>query len=75
MAYDFERNLEAKLSRRDKADDRYLAKIERKSQIADTMIGMLMRDGKEVYYIFPVGGKYREGTETELWSYLVHKWL
>jgi len=38
---------------------------------AEEMLGQLMRDGKTVYYVSPVGGKYREGGRLELIAFLV----
>jgi hypothetical protein len=52
--------LEGRQISRMKAEDRCLAKAEKKESAADKMIGELIRDGKVVYYIFPVGGRYRE---------------
>jgi hypothetical protein len=34
--------------------------LQRREQVAQKMIGQLVRDGKVVYYAWPVGGKYVE---------------
>lgn len=38
---------------------------------AEKMIGELCREGKPVYYVMPVGGRYREGTKVDLADFLV----
>ena len=45
--------------------------MEKHEAIAEKMIGTLCRDGQEVYYVFPQGGKYREGSWYELISFLI----
>lgn len=60
--------LEARQSRRMAAEDRFLARIEKREAAAEQMIGELS-SGK--CYIWPVGGKYREGTRSELVSFLI----
>lgn len=60
--------LEANQARRVAAQDRYLARIERREAEAEKMIGELNR-GK--FYVYPVGGKYREGTRGELIAFLI----
>ena len=60
--------LEARQARRMAAEDRYLARIEKREAEAEKMIGELS-SGK--CYVFPVGGKYREGTRLELISFLI----
>jgi len=63
-----ERRAQARLSRRFASEDRYLARMEKREAIADQMIGEL-NSGK--LYIYPVGGKYREGTRSELIAFLI----
>jgi len=71
-SYSFDRNFEAKQVRRMKAEDRYLTRLEKLTAKAERMIGELCRDGKPVYYVFPVGGKYRESTfATDLVDFLI----
>ena len=60
--------LEARQNRRMAADDRFLARMEKREAEADKQIGELS-SGK--LYAFPVGGKYREGTRAELIAFLI----
>ncbi len=55
-------------ARRMAAQDRFLTRIEKRETAAEQMIGQLS-SGK--FYVFPVGGKYREGTRLELVSFLI----
>lgn len=66
-----EQMLDASQARRMAAEDRYLARLEERESAAEKMLGTLVRDGKEVCYVFPVGGKYREGTAGELVRFLI----
>lgn len=70
-AYDFDRNLDAKQSRRMHVENRYLSRLEKMTVAAERMIGELCRNGATVYYVFPNGGKYREGGFIELVDYLI----
>lgn len=60
--------LEARQARRMAAEDRFLARIEKREAEAEKMIGELS-SGK--FYVFPIGGKYREGTRSELIGFLI----
>jgi hypothetical protein len=60
--------LNARESRRLTAEDRFLARIEKREAEAEKMIGELS-SGK--CYVYPVGGKYREGNRAELISFLI----
>lgn len=60
--------LETRQLRRMRAEDKFLAAIDRKEEKAEAMIGEL-NSGK--LYIFPVGGKYREGTRGDLVRFLI----
>jgi hypothetical protein len=41
--------------------------LQRREKVAQAMIGQLVREGKTVYYAWPVGGKYMEdGDEVDL---------
>ena len=71
MAYDYERNLEARQTRRMAEESRFLDKLERLTAKAERMIGELCREGRTVYYVFPEGGKYREGSFGELVDFLI----
>jgi len=66
-----ERQLDANQSRRMKAEDRYLGRLERREAEAEKMIGELCRDGHTVHYVHPVGGRYREGSHSELINFLI----
>ena len=63
-----ERRAQARLSRRLASEDRYLERLSKREELADRMIGEL-NSGK--LYIYPVGGKYREGTRAELIAFLL----
>lgn len=63
-----EQNLKARQSRRMASQDRFLGRIEKREIAAAEMIGELS-SGK--LYVFPVGGKYREGTRGDLISFLI----
>lgn len=63
-----DQQLAARQARRMAAQDRYLARLEKREAAADAMIGELA-DGR--CYVFPVGGKYREGTRLELVQFLI----
>jgi hypothetical protein len=54
-----------------RANDRYMDRMERRWDAAYEMVGELVREGRTVNYVFPVGGKYREGHRAELVDYLV----
>ena len=59
---------DAKQARRMHAQDRYLTRLEKREAQADTMVGEL-NGGR--CYVYPVGGKYREGTRPELVAFLI----
>jgi len=65
---DLHRQLEASQNRRMAAESRYIDRIEKREAAADQMIGEL-NSGK--LYVYPVGGKYREGTRRELIDFLI----
>jgi hypothetical protein len=66
-----QREWDARDNRRVKAEDRAWDKMGEQLDAADAMIGELYRDGKTVYYVWPQGGKYREGSWGELTSFLI----
>lgn len=45
--------------------------LSKREDEAEQMLGQLQRDGKTVYYVWPAGGKYREGTRLDLIAFLV----
>jgi hypothetical protein len=60
--------LDKKMARRMRFESRYLDKINRREDIAERMIGELSNGN---FYVYPVGGKYREGSKTELIEFLL----
>lgn len=62
------KHLDARQARRMAAENRYLERMERRETEAEKMIGELI-SGK--LYVFPVGGRYREGSRQELISFLI----
>jgi len=65
---DTEQMLEARQSRRMHAEDRFIGRVEKREAAADAMIGEL-NSGK--LYVFPIGGKYREGSRIDLIGFLI----
>lgn len=63
-----EQQLDARQARRMAAEDRFLARMEKREAKADAMIGELV-SGK--CYVFPVGGRYREGSRSDLIAFLL----
>ena len=63
--------MEGRQLRRMKEADRFLARMEKRERAAEQMIGELVREGRTVFYTFPAGGKYREGTFGELIAHLI----
>lgn len=63
-----ERQLDANQSRRMASESRYIDRMEKREAAAEQMIGEL-NSGK--LYVFPVGGKYREGTRGDLIRFLI----
>ena len=72
-----EQNLEARQSRRMASDARYLDRLEKLEAKAEPMIGELIREGRAVYYVWPIGGKYREdASHSALVDYLIrNQWV
>ena len=66
-----EQFLDNRVSRRLKAEERALTRLEKREARAEKMIGIIVRDGEEVSYIWPQGGKYQEGRYFELVAFLV----
>ena len=60
--------LDAKQTRRMAAEHRYLCRMERREREAEKMIGELS-SGK--CYVWPQGGKYREGEREDLIAFLI----
>ena len=62
------KQLDARHARRLRAEDKFLRGIDRREAVAEGMIGELS-GGR--CYVFPVGGKYREGTRSQLVAFLI----
>lgn len=62
-----ERRVHAML-RRDGAA--YLKRGQRE-EAAQSQIGELCREGRQVFYVWPVGGRYREGPPLKLIDFLI----
>jgi len=62
------RQLEANHNRRMACEDRFVARMEKREDVAEKQIGELS-SGK--CYVYPVGGKYREGTRGDLIAFLI----
>jgi hypothetical protein len=66
-----DQRLEWRQLRRMQAEDRALARIERLEAAAYAMVGELCREGQQVFYVCPPGGKYREGARADLIAFLI----
>lgn len=70
-AHDFEAFLETRQLRRMRHEAKMEAIIDQREADAEQMIGELCREGKQILYVWPQGGKYREGTRRELINFLI----
>lgn len=71
----------AKLSDDELMDRRVAARMERdwkayerrqrREEAAHRLVGELCRDGKRVHYVWPPGGRYREGLYGDLINFLI----
>jgi hypothetical protein len=66
-----EARLDARMGRRLAAEDRALARLERREARAAALIGEVVRDGKPVYYVMTRAGRVREGTRIDLIAFLL----
>jgi hypothetical protein len=64
-------HLAGREARRFKADERAWDRLDRRLDLAERQLGQLCRAGKLVHYVFPVGGRYREGTRHDLIAFLL----
>jgi hypothetical protein len=74
MAISIEQQLAGNHNRRMANEARMLARwdeLSDREDAAEQMLGQLVRDGKVVFYAWPQGGKYREGTRLDMIAYLV----
>lgn len=65
---DIDKQLDSRQSRRLAFDARFEARLIKRENAAEKMIGQLS-SGK--CYVFPVGGKYREGNRADLIDFLI----
>lgn len=63
--------LDARMARRLAAEHRHLVRMEIREAAAEPLIGTLCREGREVFYVYPVGGRYREGSHGDLVAFLI----
>ena len=63
--------LEGNQNRRMANEARFIDRISKREDAAEKMVGELCRNGKPVFYVSPIGGKYREGKRSELVAFLV----
>jgi hypothetical protein len=63
-----EQQLNANQNRRMASQDKFLTRINFREEKAEQMLGQL-NNGK--FYFYPVGGKYREGTRSELVAFII----
>jgi len=67
-----EEYLEGRDRRRMKVEHRHLTKLEEQEKASEKMIGELTRNGRTVYYVYPVGGRYKESNSFfDLMFYLI----
>lgn len=63
--------LDARETRRLRAQGRAISKAEKQEIAAERMIGQLIRDGRTIHFVWPCNGKYREGDKYELTAFLI----
>lgn len=68
---DLHQQLAGNQNRRMANEARFLDRISAREDAAEQMVGELCRDGKPVFYVNPVGGRYREGKHSELVAFLI----
>ena len=71
IANKYEAWCESKHTAHLRAEDKTHARLTRLENKADSQIGELCRDKETICYIFPTGGKYREGSRIELTNFLI----
>ena len=67
----FEAIIDTRTVTRDNRDYTTFLRFAKREGEAEEQIGALIRDGKTVYYVWPAGGRYREGSRRDLINYLV----
>ena len=68
---DYETLMERRTASRMDRDCKAFDAMRRREDAADAMIGELCREGRIVHYVYPVGGKYREGQPSDLRRFLI----
>ena len=63
--------MDARDRARCRAEAKAVDRLDRQLDAADRLIGELCRNGQPVLYVWPAGGKYREGKRLELISHLI----
>ena len=74
MAITCEQQINANHNRRMANESRMIDRwdsLAKREESAETMLGELCREGKPVYYVVPIGGRYREGSKADLVAFLV----
>jgi hypothetical protein len=66
-----EREFEIKDNLRARNESKAWDRFCRRSDQAETMIGEIIKNGETVFYVWPAGGKYREGSKAELIEFLL----
>ena len=67
----FDAILDTRCDTREDRDYATFLRLAKREEGAEEQIGELIRDGRAVFYVWPAGGKYREGSRSELVSYLI----
>lgn len=63
--------LDARVDARQRRDERAYHRAAAREEAAERQVGELCRDGRQVFYVMPAGGRYREGSRLELVAYLI----
>lgn len=63
-----EQQMDARINARMSRDYAAFERMAKREEAAEEMIGQL---GSGKFYVYPVGGKYREGSKQELVSFLI----
>jgi hypothetical protein len=66
-----ERRFDIRHNRRLLNEGKTHARLDALETKADEMVGTLVREGRVINYIFPVGGRYMEGTRIALVAFLI----
>ncbi len=72
--FQFDKMIEARVRRREAAEDAAFARRLKRQNAADALVGHLKRDGKTVYYITTRNGKHKEGMYMDLIDFLLRNY-